>query len=67
MIEVSHYVAALEYGLKRLREFPLSLRLIEEIHGVLLAKGRGSDKQPGEFRTSGRNLNTSESLTTDAH
>lgn len=50
--EVSNYVAALEYGLKRLREFPLSLRLIKEIHTVLLDKGRGSDKQPGEFRTS---------------
>lgn len=52
VLEVSNYVAALEYGLKRLRKFPLSLRLIREIHGVLLAKGRGSDKQPGEFRTS---------------
>jgi Fic family protein len=52
VLEVSNYVAALEHGLKRLREFPLSLRLIREIHGVLLAKGRGSDKQPGEFRTS---------------
>src|SRR5947208_16123477 len=38
--EVSNYVAALNYGLARLREsFPLSLRLIREIHGVLLAKG----------------------------
>lgn len=52
VLEVSNYVAALEHGLKRLRAFPLSLRLIKEIHGVLLAKGRGSDKQPGEFRTS---------------
>jgi Fic family protein len=53
VIEVSNYVAAMEHGLKRLREgFPLSLRLIREIHGVLLAKGRGSQKQPGEFRTS---------------
>lgn len=52
VLEVSNYVAALEHGLKRLREFPLSLRLIREIHGVLLAKGRGSDKQPGDFRTS---------------
>ncbi|MDR0996519.1 MAG: Fic family protein [Zoogloeaceae bacterium] len=51
--EVSNYVAALEHGLKRLAEgFPLSLRLIREIHGVLLAKGRGSNKTPGEFRTS---------------
>ncbi|MGB8402368.1 Fic family protein [Bradyrhizobium sp.] len=51
--EVSNYVAAMNYGLKRLREgFPLSLRLIREIHDVLLRKGRGSSKQPGEFRTS---------------
>ena len=51
VIEVSNYVAAMEHGLKRMREgFPLSLRLIREIHGQLLAKGRGSSKQPGEFR-----------------
>jgi Fic family protein len=51
--EVSNYVAALNHGLERLRGgFPLSIRLICEIHGVLLSKGRGSDKQPGEFRQS---------------
>ncbi len=51
--EVSNYVAAMEYGLKRIEEgFPLSLRLIREIHEVLLAKGRGHSKQPGEFRQS---------------
>ena len=51
--EVSNYVAALNHGLKRLRGgFPLSLRLIREIHEVLLAKGRGSHAQPGEFRKS---------------
>jgi Fic family protein len=51
--EVSNYVAALNHGLKRLRGgFPLSLRLIREIHEVLLAKGRGSYAQPGEFRKS---------------
>ncbi len=49
--EVSQYVAALDHGLARLREgFPVSLRLIREIHGVLLATGRGSDQTPGEFR-----------------
>jgi len=49
--EVSNYVAALDYGLKRLAEgFPLSLRLIREMHGVLLSGGRGSDQAPGEFR-----------------
>lgn len=49
--EVSNYVAALYHGMTRLREgFPLSLRLIREIHEVLLSKGRGSDKEPGEFR-----------------
>jgi Fic family protein len=51
--EVSNYVAALDHGLRRLRAgFPLSLRLLREIHEILLAKGRGSEKQPGEFRTS---------------
>jgi Fic family protein len=49
--EVSNYVAALDYGLKRLAEgFPLSLRLIKEMHGVLLSKGRGANQTPGEFR-----------------
>ena len=51
--EVSNYVAAMTYGLKRLEEgFPLSLRLLREIHAELLAKGRGSSKNPGEFRHS---------------
>ncbi|HXE98339.1 MAG TPA: Fic family protein [Dongiaceae bacterium] len=53
VVEVSNYVAALDHGLKRLRDgFPLSLRLIREIHEVLMAKGRGSTKSPGEFRRS---------------
>jgi Fic family protein len=53
VIEVSNYVAALEHGLSRCEEgFPLSNRLIREIHGVLLQEGRGSDKTPGEFRRS---------------
>lgn len=53
VVEVSCYVAALEHGLKRIREgFPLSLRLIREMHEILLSKGRGSHKQPGEFRAS---------------
>jgi Fic family protein len=53
VVEVSNYVAALEHGLTRLREgFPLSNRLIREIHGVLLSRGRGSGKDPGEFRRS---------------
>jgi cell filamentation protein, protein adenylyltransferase len=51
--EVSNYVAATEHGLRRLRSgFPVCLRLIREIHEILLSKGRGSDKRPGEFRTS---------------
>ena len=53
VVEVSNYVAALDHGLTRLREgFPLSNRLIREIHGVLLSRGRGSGKDPGEFRRS---------------
>ena len=53
VVEVSSYVAALDHGLKRMRGgFPLSNRLIREIHGVLLSEGRGMEKSPGEFRTS---------------
>jgi Fic family protein len=51
--EVSNYVGAMDYGLKRLAGgFPLSLRLFREIHKRLLAHGRGSGKTPGEFRRS---------------
>jgi Fic family protein len=51
VIEVSNYVAALEHGLRRLKEgFPLSNRLIKEMHGQLLTSGRGSKSSPGEFR-----------------
>ncbi len=51
VMEVSGYVAALEHGMARLRgDFPLSNRLIREMHQVLLARGRGSEKYPGEFR-----------------
>jgi len=51
--EVSNYVAALNHGLERVRGgFPLSLRLIREIHAVLLRGGRGANKTPGEFRRS---------------
>jgi Fic family protein len=53
VLEVSNYVAALDHGLERLRGgFPLSNRLIREIHGVLLSRGRGSGRDPGEFRRS---------------
>jgi len=53
VVEVSNYVAALDHGLARLRAgFPLSNRLIREIHEVLLSRGRGSGRSPGEFRRS---------------
>jgi Fic family protein len=53
VLDVSHYVAAIQHGLRRLEEgFPLSLRLVREIHEILLRDGRGADKQPGEFRRS---------------
>ena len=50
--EVQNYIAALDFGLKRLDELPLSLKLIKEIHGKLLQGVRGSHATPGEFRTS---------------
>jgi len=53
VVEVSNCVAAIDHGLARLREgFPLSNRLVREIHGVLLSRGRRSEKDPGEFRRS---------------
>jgi cell filamentation protein, protein adenylyltransferase len=51
VVEVSNYVAALDHGLDRLKEgFPLSNRLLREMHARLLSRGRGSEKSPGEFR-----------------
>lgn len=54
VVEVSNYVRAMDHGLMRLRQddFPLSNRLLREIHAQLLSRGRGSDKRPGEFRQS---------------
>ena len=53
VVEVSNYVRATEHGLRRLREgFPLCNRLLREIHDVLLSRGRGAGKAPGEFRRS---------------
>lgn len=49
--EVSNYVAAMNYGLERLRGFPLSLRLIKDIHARLMSGIRGGHKNPGEFRS----------------
>ena len=48
--EVSNYVTALQYGLKRLDELPLSLRFIREVHEKLMNGVRGGDRNPGEFR-----------------
>lgn len=55
--EVSNYVKAMMYGLERMRDpspqgLPLCLRLLREMHGLLLKDGRGSGKDPGAFRRS---------------
>ena len=53
VLEVSNYVAAMDHGMRRMRGgFPLSNRLIREIHGILMQSGRGSTKDPGNFRRS---------------
>ena len=53
VVEVSNYVAALDHGMARLQGgFPLCNRLLREMHSQLMARGRGSDKAPGEFRRS---------------
>jgi Fic family protein len=48
--EVANYVRAMEHGLSRLEELPLSLRLIREIHAILMEGVRGNRSSPGEFR-----------------
>lgn len=50
--EVRNYVDALEYGQERLRELPLSLRLVRELHERLMLGVRGDQATPGEFRRS---------------
>jgi Fic family protein len=50
--EVANYVRALNHGLARLAELPVSVRLIREIHAVLMAGLRGGQLTPGELRTS---------------
>jgi Fic family protein len=49
--EVVNYVRAMENGLQRLETLPVSIRLIREMHAVILAGVRGRDLQPGELRT----------------
>ena len=48
--EVANYITALEYGIRRLDDLPLSLRLAREIHERLLSGVRGEEKRPGVFR-----------------
>ncbi len=62
--EVINYIKAHNYGIERLKELPMSNRLIKEIHKILISGTRGSNKTPGEFRQSqnwigpaGANLN----------
>lgn len=51
--EAAQCVAAMNYGLEKLRDgFPVSLRLLRESHGILMSSRRGKSKQPGEFRRS---------------
>lgn len=49
--EVWNYIEALEHGLKRLKDLPVCLRMIRELHERLMHGVRGSEKRPGEFRT----------------
>lgn len=50
--EVQNYVRAMDYGLQRSKEFPVSLRMMRELHGVLMEGVRGGILKPGEFRRS---------------
>ena len=50
--EIINYVLAMEYGIKRLENLPISYRLIREIHGILMRAVRGENATPGQVRTS---------------
>lgn len=70
--EVLNYISAMNYGLDRLKTMPLSLKIIKEIHKILLRGVRGEWKTPGEFRTSqnwigGANLQTAKFIPPPRH
>ena len=48
--EVLNYVRALEYGLERVKELPVCLRLVQELHERLMEGTRGGGAHPGQFR-----------------
>ncbi|HLF19346.1 MAG TPA: Fic family protein [Bacteroidota bacterium] len=50
--EVQNYIAAMNHAIKRLQKMPISTRLMKEMHKILLSKGRGASKLPGEYRKS---------------
>lgn len=52
VLEVVNYIKAMNYGIERLKEFPMSLRLIREVHRLLIKGTRGTNRSPGEFRRS---------------
>jgi len=64
--EVANYVTALDYGLTRLKELPLSLRFIREVHERLMHGVRGGSSNPGEFRHLQNWIGASGSKITDA-
>ena len=64
--EVRNYVSALEHGLRRLRSLPLSLRLVGEMHEILMRGVRGGQATPGEFRRSQNWIGPSGSTIRDA-
>ena len=64
--DVINYVAAMNYALERVKELPVCLRLLREVHAILLRSGRGSKKYPGEFRTTQNWIGSSGCLIEDA-
>lgn len=65
--EVHNYVQALDYGLERLKTLPISIRLIREIHGILMQGVRGEMMTPGELRRSQNWIGRPGAVLNDAH
>ena len=64
--EVRNYIAAVEHGIARLPDLPLSTRLLRECHGVLMAGVRGAEKTPGELRQSQNWIGSAGATVSDA-
>jgi Fic family protein len=64
--QVINYISAINYGLERLKDVPVSLRLIQDIHRVLMQDRQGAAQEPGEFRRTPKRIESEDFFAPDA-